>query len=304
MTELWLLAGFFAFVLGAVSILGYVVMNRMRPAAESEAPEASTLVVPEIASTDGLGFIVRAFQFVGQAFPAGRAENSPLRSRLVAAGYRLPSAVPTFYGVKCAAAMTLGTLGVWLGATFDADMLMPALCGAAFGFMLPDRVLRAVMTSRAHRLRRALPAALDMLGLAVEAGQSIDQALLATSRGLKHTHPDLCGELTILQLETRASNNRVEALRRFAARNHEPELKKFVSLMIDTDRFGSSIGPALRDHAKYLRIRFRQRAQEAARKTGVKLIFPVFFLIFPSVILVTLGPAVIMIFTQLGNMVK
>jgi tight adherence protein C len=142
-----------------------------------------------------------------------------------------------------------------------------------------------------------------MLVLAVEAGQSIDQALVATGRGLKQTYPDLSAELTMLHLETRASNDRAEALRNFAERNTEPELRKLAALMIDTDRFGTALGPALRDHARYLRIRSRQKLQEAARKVGVKLIFPVFFLIFPSVILVTLGPAVILIFTQLKSMV-
>jgi tight adherence protein C len=194
-------------------------------------------------------------------------------------------------------------LAAWAAATFDASPFLPVFCAIAFGYMIPDRVLDRVVKSRGFRLRHALPAALDMLVLAVEAGQSLDQAIAATSRGLKNTSPDLAAELTQLHLEARATNNRVEALRNLAIRNKEPELKKFTSLLIDTDRFGTSVGPALRDHAKYLRIRFRQQAQEAARKVGVKLIFPVFFLIFPSVILITLGPAVIMIFTQLRVMV-
>jgi tight adherence protein C len=105
-----------------------------------------------------------------------------------------------------------------------------------------------------------------------------------------------------MHLELRAGAARADALRGFAERAHEPEVRKFVALMLDTDRFGSSIGPALRTHTHYLRTRFRQAAQERARKVAVKLIFPVFFLIFPSVVLVTLGPAAILIYTQLGSL--
>ena len=109
------------------------------------------------------------------------------------------------------------------------------------------------------------------------------------------------GGASVGALEMRANTSRVDALRNFVARTREPEIKKFTGLLIDTDRFGTSLGPALRVHARYLRTRFRQGAQEKARKVGVKLIFPVFFLIFPSVILVTLGPAVLLIFSQMKN---
>jgi tight adherence protein C len=105
-------------------------------------------------------------------------------------------------------------------------------------------------------------------------------------------------------MELRTGGTRAESFRALAARNNEPELRKLANLLIDSDRYGVSIGPALRSHAKYLRTRFRQQAQEKARKVGVKLIFPVFFLIFPSVLLVTLGPACIMMYTQLNNLLK
>jgi tight adherence protein C len=306
MTEFWLIGGFFAFVLLAITTAGYFILARqgtVTASAEAAPRPRSTVLIPESVNTDGFGAIVRAFQLVGLMIPGARAENNPLRRDLVAAGYRMPSAVSTFYGLKCATSLTLAALGAWAAATSDTNFLLPCLGAAGFGFLLPDRILDRVISARAQRLKRGLPAALDMMVLAVEAGQSVDQALIATSRGLKNSHPDLCTELTILHLESRASNNRVEALRSFANRNTGAELKKFAALMIDTDRFGTSIGPALRDHAKYLRIRLRQKAQEQARKVGVKLIFPVFFLIFPSVLLVTLGPAVILIFTQLKAMV-
>jgi tight adherence protein C len=168
-----------------------------------------------------------------------------------------------------------------------------------FGYLLPDRVLERMAARRVAQLRRGLPAALDLMVLAVEAGQSLDSSIVEASRGLRATHPDLAAEFTQLHLELRANPSRAEALQNFAIRGRDIELKKFAGLLIDTDRFGTSLGPALRTHARYLRTRFRQTAQERARKVGVKLIFPVFFLIFPSVILVTLGPAVILLFAQM-----
>lgn len=170
--------------------------------------------------------------------------------------------------------------------------------------MLPDRILESRIRARGQRLRRGLPAALDLMILGLEAGQSLDHTIADCSRGLKYTHPDLSLELAHLYMELRASNSRTEAFRNLAERNREPELRKLSNLLIDSDRFGVTLGPALRSHNKYLRTRFRQRAQEAARKVGVKLIFPVFFLIFPSVLLVTLGPACMMMFQQLQNLMK
>jgi tight adherence protein C len=200
----------------------------------------------------------------------------------------------------------LGTAGVWAAVTFSNSSfpLLPFGAGAGFGFMLPDRVLERLARRRVERLRRGLPAALDLMVLAIEAGQGLDAAILDTSRGLRVAHPDLAAEFTQLQLELRANATRTDALRNFVDRSKDMELRKFANLLIDTDRFGTSLGPALKTHSRYLRIRFRQLAQEKARKVGVKLIFPVFFLIFPSVILVTLGPAVILIFTQMKNLLS
>ena len=146
--------------------------------------------------------------------------------------------------------------------------------------------------------RSAIPAALDLMVVSVEAGQSINQAILDTSQVLREAHPDLAAELGQVHLELRAGKSRQEALFHLGERNSDVELKKLSSVLIDSDRFGTSLGPTLRTHSKYLRTRMRQQAQESARKVTVKLIFPVFFLIFPSVLLVTLGPAVLQMMAQ------
>ena len=303
MTHMELLIGFFLFTLAAVTGAGYVFV--LRPSGveggEAEIPLGANPGDMPMAQAA----VIDMFRHIGEAVPAMAAQTVGARRRLILAGYRWPSAVSTFIGIKCASALMLGLTGVWAAVTFGyapALTFLPAICGCAFGYMLPDRILDRMARRRVERLRRGLPAALDLLVLAVEAGQGLDAAILDTSRGLRNSHPDLAAEFTQLQLELKANTTRVEALRNFAMRNHDLELRKFANLLIDTDRFGTSLGPALKTHARYLRIRFRQMAQEKARKVAVKLIFPVFFLIFPSVILVTLGPAVILIFTQMKNL--
>ena len=304
MTPAALLLIFFLFTLAAVGACGYVFV--LRPSRLEGAPGEmpAPLVRDQHDKHSAQAAVVDMFRLIGEALPGNRP-NAALHRDLIAAGYRWPSATSIFNGIKIAGALMLGATGAWASLTFgqNPDMaFLPAICGLGFGYMLPDRILERMARARAGRLRRALPAALDLMVLAVEAGQSLDAAILDTSRGLRTTYPDLAAEFTQLQLELRANTSRADALRNFVDRGRDMELRKFANLLIDTDRFGTSLGPALKTHARYLRIRFRQIAQEKARKVGVKLIFPVFFLIFPSVILVTLGPAVILIFTQMKVM--
>ena len=304
-----LLIGLFFFILAAVSAVGYVFV--LGPSRN----EAGTAVIPAPIGRNqpdmpgAQGALVDIFRMIGEAVPGGDEKAEAARQKLVIAGYRWSSAVSIFLGIKGATALMLAAAGVWAAVTFRPDaelfqLFLAAICGLGFGFLIPGRVLDRLAQKRIEKLRRGLPAALDLMVLAVEAGQGLDAAILDTSRGLRSTHPDLAAEFTQLQLELRADTTRVEALRNFAERTKDMEVRKFANLLIDTDRFGTSLGPALKTHARYLRIRFRQIAQERARKVGVKLIFPVFFLIFPSVILVTLGPAVILIFTQMQHLME
>jgi len=306
MTSGELLIAFFLFTLAAVSAAGYAfVLKPSRAEGESgNAPILLTLDHPELPTAQAAA--VDVFRMMGEALPAWAARTSVLRRELAAAGYRWPSAVSVLLGIKCATALMLAAVGAWIAVTFGeqaSNAFLPAGCGLAFGYMVPDRILAKLARRRSALLRRGLPAALDLMVLAVEAGQALDASILDTSRGLRISHPDLAAEFTQLHLELKANTSREDALRNFSRRTREPEIQKFAALLIDTDRFGTSLAPALRVHARYLRTRFRQSAQERARKVGVKLIFPVFFLIFPSVILVTLGPAVLLIYTQMKNLV-
>jgi tight adherence protein C len=283
-----LLAGLFTAVLIAVSMAGYWLMGRMAATGNAEMPSGWA----------------GALQWMGELAPTTARDGDQLRRRLIAAGYRQPSATTRFKGIRYASMVLAGLLGVVIAAFSGGSGFVAAMCGAGVAYLMPDRVLDILVKRRQRRLRAGLPAALDMLVLSVEAGQALDSAIQETARGLRRTFPELSGELTLLGMDLRTSTSRAESLRALADRNGEGELRKLASLFIDTDRFGTSLAPALRNHARYLRIRLRQQAQEAARKIGVKLIFPVFFLIFPSVILVTLGPAVMLIMTQLKEFMK
>jgi tight adherence protein C len=301
-----LVISFFVLVLCATGAAGYVFV--LRPArAAAEEPSIPVPIALDRGNLPGpQAAVFDLFRLIGEAAPGSKAHASIARQKLAAAGYRWPSAVPVFLGIKYAVALMLSAASAWAALTFSdggfSGTFLPGICGLCFGYLLPDRILERLMKRRAERLRRALPAAVDLIVLAVEAGQGVDAAIADASRGLRVSYPDLAAEFTLLQLEMRTDTSRVDALRNFMARTRDAEVRKFAGLLIDTDRFGTSLGPALRAHGKYLRTRFRQNAQERARKVAVKLIFPVFFLIFPSVILVTLGPAVILFMTQMSSM--
>ncbi|MGI8743483.1 MAG: type II secretion system F family protein [Bryobacteraceae bacterium] len=300
MTGIGLTIGFFLCVMAGIVACGYWIMR-----AKTRAPAIGlSLTEPDL--TASRAAMLDVFRSIGEQFPSARREENKYRKQLSRLGYRWPPAVPVFYGIKCASALLISTL-VGLAMLIshpERSAVVPAICGAGLGALLPDRILAARIRARAKRLRSGIPPALDLMVLGLEAGQSLDQTLEYTSRALKTTHPDLSSELGQVYLELRARDARMEALRNLAERNAEPELRKLSNLLIDSDRFGTSLGPSLRTHAKYLRVRFRQQAQEAARKIGVKLIFPIFLLIFPSVLLVTLGPACMMMYQQMQTLMK
>lgn len=306
MTPGELLITFFLFTLAAVSAAGYAfVLKPSRTGSQTGAPSVPlALDHPDLPAAQAAAMDI--FRLMGEALPPWAARTAELRAELAAAGYRWPSAVSVLLGIKCASAVMLAAAGAWAAVTFGdqaSGAFLPAACGLGFGYLLPDRIIARLAQRRSGNLRRGLPPALDLMVLAVEAGQALDAAILDTSRGLRISYPDLATDFTQLHLELKANTSREEALRNFGRRTRDTEVKKFAALLIDTDRFGTSLGPALRVHARYLRTRFRQAAQERARKVGVKLIFPVFFLIFPSVVLVTLGPAVLLIMTQMKGLV-
>lgn len=299
--EILILCGCFFFVLLAVLCGGYWFLREPTEGEQAEAATGSLSLEQED------GPIRQTLERIGSIVPAANDLKHPIRSRLISAGYREPDALQAFFGMKAVLAlllcMVLLGLSMRLEASVSITMIM-GVVGAGLGYLFPEYLLTRRLNQRRSSLRQALPAALDLLVLGLEAGQAIDSSLMDTSKELKAVYPELSEELSLTYLEMRAGHSRADVLSRLTQRTGEPEVRKLTNLLLDGDRFGTSLGPAIRNHSAYTRVRRRQQAQEQARKTGVKLVFPVFFLIFPCVLLVTLGPAVLRLMQGMDRMMN
>jgi tight adherence protein C len=160
----------------------------------------------------------------------------------------------------------------------------------ALGYIGPTQYVLWRMRRRKHAIEKGLPNALDLMVICVEAGLGIDQTTLQVAKELQHAHPEICEEFTVMNLELRAGERRHEALHNLAERTGVDDVKKLVAVLVQTDRFGTSIAQSLRGHADYLRSMARQRAEERASKLAVKLVFPIFFCVLPTLFVVTVGP--------------
>jgi tight adherence protein C len=292
MNPLFLLGGFFLLVMATVGAVGFWLVNREEESEPSTSRFQSDLVRDDSRQTwrsIGLDLL----HLLGAWIPSSEAKREVMQRRLHAAGYRRTSDINAFFGMKCASAIVLSILFALAASGNQSMVPLSFMCGLGLGFLIPERFLDARIASHNDRLRRALPFALDLMVMSLEAGQALDQAILLSSNGIQVFAPELSAELTQVYLQTRTGMPRQEALRIMAERAREPEVHKFCQLLIDSDRFGSSLAPTLRQHARFLRTRFRQKAQESARKLSVKLVIPIFFLIFPAILVVTLGPAML-----------
>jgi tight adherence protein C len=176
-----------------------------------------------------------------------------------------------------------------------------AVFGAAFGYMAPGLLLDRRISRRRLRIENGLPDALDLLIVSIEAGLALDQAILKTGEELAIAHPELAEELRMINVECRAGKPRLEAFKNFAARTKVDDVRSLVAMLVQTDRFGTSVAKALRTHAEVSRTKRRQRAEERAAKIGVKLVFPLVFCLFPAFYVVTLGPAIIKFIHAFGS---
>ena len=235
--------------------------------------------------------LVKNLKRLGKYAPQSPAEMGKLKARLVAAGYRGPEALSVFIGIRLGCA--LGAFGLFSLPIFVKPSLLMALGGAALGYLLPAMALGRLARKRQHRIRLSLPDALDLLVVSVEAGLGLDQALQRVGEELAYAHKDLSDELRLVNLELRAGKARPEALRNLADRTGVDDLSSLAAMLIQTDKFGTSVAQSLRVHSETLRTKRRQRAEEAAAKTGVKMVFPLVFCIFPAIWVVTIGPAAI-----------
>lgn len=243
---------------------------------------------------------------LGSRFGSNK-KTGRLQRDFVRAGIRMPRAEVVFHGAKvlsCVVCLCLATAVMFVRKAEMATLIMASMAGAGAGLMLPGGYLRRRIKKRRKHLEKALPNALDLLTICVEAGLGLDQAIVQVARELEVAHPEISEEFAMVGLETRAGKRRADALRSLADRTGVLEIKKMTAVLLQADRFGTSVAQSLRVHSDHLRVQSRQVAEEKAAKLGVKLVFPIFFFILPSLFVLTVGPVVVSIFRDLLPMMN
>lgn len=246
----------------------------------------------------------RMISFFAWLMP-GHIYSEPLQWDLAQAGFRHLDARKVFAGVRVLTTTILGLASLvtsWSLRLQPQEILVLTLVGTGIGFYLPYSVVRYRQAKRKMEITLSLPDALDLLVICVEAGQGLNAAILKVAKETEFQANALSSELRMVNNEMRAGVTRTQALRNLALRTGVDDVRSLVAVMIQSDRFGTSIAQALRIHAASLRTRRRQRAEETARKAPVKLVFPLVFCIFPELLVVILAPGMLQLFRALSQM--
>ena len=238
-----------------------------------------------------LGGVIEQFE---RLLPRSQAEVSVTQQRLIRAGYRKDSALKNFYGAKVLVPLALCVLVTVTGISHASPFVI-YIAALGLGFLAPDFWLGRKISARQKAIRRGLPDVLDLLVICIEAGQSLDQATIRTAEELRLAQPAVTDELNVVVLEQRAGRPRSDAWRNFADRTGVDSVRNLVSVLVQSEQFGTSAAKTLRIHSDTLRTQRRQKVEEQAAKTTIKLVFPLVFFIFPALFLVTLGPEVIIL---------
>lgn len=237
--------------------------------------------------------------------PPSAAEAKKLQKQLMHAGFRSASAPVVFRAIQLAALAAFpGIVAVACAilAKPISSAVLWILMAFVVGFFLPRYVLRRMIRTRQQLVRWGLADALDLMVISVEAGLGLNAAMVRVSDELKEVHPDICEEFELANLEIRVGRERDEALRNLAERTGVDDLQSLVAMLIQTDRFGTSIARAIRVFSDSLRTKRRQRAEQAAQKAAVKLLFPLACFLFPTLFIAILGPAALQLMDTLGKM--
>jgi tight adherence protein C len=241
---------------------------------------------------------------LGEMIPRSPEEMSRQERRLVTAGFRRKDAPVLFYGVKLALAILL-LLGFAAAGKLAENPLLYVVLAVLLGAMVPDFLMSRRIKKRKENIQLAIPDALDLTVVCVEAGLGLDQSLMRIGQEIRPIHRDLSDELRLLNLEVNAGKPRAQSLRNLASRTEVDDLKALVAVLIQTDKFGTSVAQSLRVFSDSLRVKRRQRAEERSAKTTIKMIPPLVFFIMPSIFVVVLGPAIITLVQEflpsLGN---
>ena len=244
---------------------------------------------------------------LGSVIPASEKSLPLLKRRLIRGGFRKPNAARYFQGARMIATVWFGVGALVLAFRSQAtpgNLVMGVAAATAFGYVAPMQYLLWCIRRRQHAISRGLPNALDLMVVCVESGRGNDQTTLQVAKELQKAYPASCSEFTVMNLELRAGKPRAEALHNLADRTGVEDVKKLVAVLVQTDRFGTSIAQSLRGHADYLRAMSRQRAEERASKLAVKLVYPIFFCVLPSLFVVTVGPVITRLVRDLIPMVE
>src|SRR5665213_1722948 len=280
-----------------ISSLGVLIFYRqaaLRRLSQVVSRAAEASLLRSIAPTPGARIekFVKPFQKV---VPRSPSDVSTVQKRLIRAGYRDKSYVNIFYSSKVLVPGLLCILATVTQAYTLSPLFVYAMA-AGLGFLAPDFWLSNRISARQMKLRLGLPEALDLIVICVEAGLSMDKATMRTAEELRISQTGVAEELNLVYLEQRAGRPRAEAWKHVGERTDVDTIRSLASILIQADKFGTSIGKTLRAHSETLRTRRRQDAEEQAAKTTVKLVFPLVLFIFPSLFVVTLGPSMIIMF--------
>jgi len=238
------------------------------------------------------------------AMPKDAEEQSTLRGRLASAGFRREPAATLFLASKTAAAIAGGIIGILLAVNSGKPMLHlvgQVIMGLGLGFMLPNLWLNMAIGRRVEAVRNGMPDALDLMVVGVEAGLGLDAALQRVGDEMSNVHPELSEEMQIVTVETQMGIARAEALKKMADRTAVQEMKALVATITQAEKLGTSIASALRNQADALRTKRRQKAEERAQQTAVKLLIPLILFIFPTIFIVLAGPAAIQLMKTFGG---
>ena len=263
-------------------------------------PEQKSLMKTIKKTGFSIGHVVERFE---QMMPKSDQEVSIVLQRLTLAGFRGEHAVKIFYGAKVLCPLILSAIAMVSGLA-NLGPFFVYLLTLGVGFLGPDFWLGKRISARQKRLQRGLPDVLDLLVICMEAGLSLDQATARSAQELRSAQPDLCDELGVVVLEQRAGRPRSEAWKRMSDRTGVESLRNLVSMLVQTEQFGTSIAKMLRVHSETMRKQRVQMIEEMAAKTSVKLVFPLVLFIFPALFLVTLGPAAIVMMESFSKLTK
>jgi tight adherence protein C len=293
----------FMFVLEMLPRRSQALSNRLTELQTASGGESRSVLQRRrrAEQTERLKSVVQAF---GEQLQERSATPGATRLRLIQAGYPGQAAVPLYLGTRVLLPAALGTGSLLLLPLLGLSaikIMLGVIYFIGLGYILPTLIVGMRIRRRQKEMQRALPDALDMLVVSVEAGLGLNQALVRVADEIYRLSPVLSEQMTLVNLEIRAGTARDEALRNWADRTGMADIASLTGMLIQTDRFGTSVAQALRIHADTMRTKRRQRAEEAAAKTTIKLIFPLVFCVFPALFVVILGPAVIQIIQALKS---